>query len=119
MSSVVLSVFKNQRIDVTAQMKDADEILRIFREHHIKFDKKFTSMNPKGPSTITFKGLKAMNTHNDITNMMVAMHELASTDVIGNVYVRFTSFNKAKKKEEAEPDLPENENKDISDEATP
>ena len=100
MSSVVLNVFKNQRIDITAQMKDADEILKIFKEHHVKFDKKFTSMNFKGPSTITFKGMKATNTHNDLTNVIVAIHKLAQEDTIGNVYVRFTSFNKTKKKEE-------------------
>ena len=103
MANVMMNVYKGQRMDVTAQMKDADVILDIFRSHSIRFDKKFTSITGNGPSTITFKGLKAENYHSDLTDMIMDIHKTAKENTIGNVYVKFTSFinpKYMKKKEE-------------------
>ena len=100
MATVVMNVYKGQRMDVTALIKDADVILDVFRKHSIRFDKKFTSLNGKGPSTITFKGIKAENIHSDITEMIMDLHSRAKTDEIGNVYIKLTSFINQKKTSE-------------------
>ena len=92
MATIIMNVFKGQRIDMTAQMKDADKILEVFRNHNVRFDKKFTSINHSGPSTITFKGLKAEKIHSDITDAVVECYQLAKNDEVGNVYLKFTSF---------------------------
>ena len=97
MASVVMNIFKGQRMDITAQMKDADKILEAFRKNNIRFDKKYTSINGKGPSTITFKGIKAEQYHSDITKMVVSLYEMTEKDEIANVYVKFTSFNRFKR----------------------
>lgn len=95
MANVIMNVYKGQRMDITAQMRDADAILEVFRVNNVKFDKKYTSLNGKGPSTITFKGLKAENIHSDLTKMIVMLDKMADEDAIGNVYVKLTSFIKA------------------------
>ena len=94
MGNVFMNIYKGQRMDITAQMKDADAILDVFRKHSIRFDKKYTTINDKGPSTITFKGLHADKAHADLTEMVVSMYNLAKENQIGNVYVKLTSFNK-------------------------
>ena len=90
MSSLVMNVFKGQRIDITAPMKDADAILEAFRKHEIKFYKKYTTINENGgPSTITFKGVRAEKEASDITDIFMELHEKARNEEIGNVYVKF------------------------------
>lgn len=111
MATVIMNIYKGQRMDITAQMKDADKIIELFRKYSIHFDKKFTSIN-NGPSTITFKGLKAENLHSDLTDMVVECHQMAKSNDISNVYVRFTSFMnpkfmKEKEKPNEEPKEPE------------
>ena len=50
MNALVISMRKGQRMDITAQMKDADAILELFRTHQIRFDKKYTTIADNGPS---------------------------------------------------------------------
>ena len=109
MASVIMNLYKGQRIDITAQMKDADAILGVFRNHDIRFDKKFTTINGKGPSTITFKGLHAKNYHSDITKMIVSLYEMSCDDKIGNVYVKITGYNKFQKNKSQESEKETNE----------
>lgn len=103
MANVMMNLFKGQRMDITAQMKDADAILESFRNHNVRFDKKYTSINKQGPSTITFKGIRAENHHCDITDVIADLQAQAKEDHIGNVYVKFTTFQKPIKKEEEKP----------------
>lgn len=94
MATVIMNIYKGQRMDLTAQMKDADAILSAFHDHAIKFEKKYTTLGGKGPSTITFKGLKAENVHGDLTDMIFELYQAAREEKIGNVYVKLTSFIK-------------------------
>lgn len=94
MSHLILNVFKTQRMDLTASVKDADIILDAFRKRRIKFEKKYTSLHPDGPCTITFKGIHSedAHAHSDISDMVFELYEKARNDEIGNVYVKFTNF---------------------------
>lgn len=96
MGKVVMNVFKGQRMDITALMKDADVIIDIFKNYHVQFSKKYTSINDNGPSTITFKGLKALQDDGDLGNMIAAIW---NEDRIGEVVVKFTSHPPIKKVE--------------------
>ena len=111
MATVIMNIYKGQRMDMTGMMKDADAILEVFREHHIHFDKKYTTLNNGGPSTITFKGLKAEKLHSDLTKMIVSLQEKAVQEEIGNVYVKLTSFMSQRKppvrEDKEEPENPE------------
>lgn len=99
MSSVVMNLFKGQRMDITAQMKDADAILVAFRQYGIRFDKKYTTIGGSGPSTITFKGLKAEKANSDLVAMISYLHQIASENKIDNVYVKISGFSSFKKNE--------------------
>ena len=116
MATVIMNIYRGQRMDLTAQMKDADVILEAFRNHSIKFEKKYTTLGGKGPSTITFKGLKAENVHGDLTDMIFELYQAAREDKIGNVYVKLTSFTKPKieKLLEKIPNAPSEENDEIN-----
>ena len=92
MSSLVLNLFKGQRVDITAQMKDADAILEVFRQNDLHFAKKFTTISGDGPSTITFKGVRAENAQANLMDAFVVLHTKAKSNDIGNVYVRFISM---------------------------
>lgn len=104
MSSLVMNFHKGQRMDITAQMKDADKILEAFRTYNIRFEKKYTTINNDSPSTITFKGLKAENVHSNLTDLIVCLHESASEGAIDNVYLKITGFVPQKKKAPADED---------------
>ena len=99
MSNVIMNVFKGQRMDITAQMKDADSVIEIFKIHHIRFGKKYTSINQDGPSTITFKDLKWTNEPGDLGAMISTLYSSAAEDVIGDVTIKFTSHPYQKKPE--------------------
>ena len=99
MSNVIMNVFKGQRMDITAQMKDADSVIEIFKIHHIRFGKKYTSINQDGPSTITFKDLKWTNEPGDLGAMISTLYSSAAEDVIGDVTIKFTSHPYQKKSE--------------------
>ena len=90
MSALIITLNKGQRADLTAQMKDADEIVAAFREYGIQFDKKYTSLNTNGPSTITFKGIRAEGTVARLTDLLEDLHGRAKQNMIGNVYLRFS-----------------------------
>lgn len=92
MSHLILNVFKTQRMDLTANVKDTDVVLEAFRKYHVKFEKKYTSLHPNGPCTITFKGLHSESAHSDLSDMIFELYEKARDDEIGNVYVKFTNF---------------------------
>ena len=92
MSSLVLNLFKGQRVDITAQMKDADAILEVFRQNNLHFAKKFTTISGEGPSTITFKGVRAENAQANLMDACAILHTKAKSNDIGNVYVRFISM---------------------------
>lgn len=99
MSHLILNVYKAQRMDITANVKDTDTVLEVFRKHNIKFDKKYTSLNSGGPCTITFKGICGEKAHVDISDAVFELYEKANSNEIGNVYVKFTSFVHKRKPE--------------------
>lgn len=92
MNSLIFATHKNMRMDLTAQMKDADEIIAAFRVYGIQFDKKFTSLNSNGPSTITFKGIRTDGATARITDMFVDLHARAQAEKIGNVFIKFNGY---------------------------
>ena len=102
MNSVIIGLAKGQHADITAQMKDADEILKVFEKYNLTFGKKYTTIVRNGPSTITFKSIHAENIRSDITNAVCELHEMAVNGTIGNVYFRIASHNPQKKPEQAD-----------------
>lgn len=100
MAFVTMNIYKGQRMDVTAQMKDTDRVMDIFRTLGIRFDRKYTTItNDDTPSTITFKGLHAEKKHTDLTEMIVMLRDMAASDDIGDVCVKFTSFTNMRRKD--------------------
>ena len=79
-------------MDLTAQMKDADAILELFKTHQIKFDKKYTTISENSPSTITFKGVRSTTTQDKLSDLLTSLHALARKDIIGNTYIKFVSM---------------------------
>lgn len=93
MSNVIIDFFKGQRMDLTVQMKDADRILEVFRSYDIRFDKKFTSINDNGPSTITFKSVRCERVNEPgLFAMLTHLQGLAEQNDIGDVGIKFRSF---------------------------
>ena len=91
MSAVVISLHKGQRMDITAQMKDADRVLELFQACDIRFDKKYTTITGEGPSTITFKGIRSKNTQDKIADLISELNVDAREQRIENVYIKFST----------------------------
>lgn len=89
MNALVINIHKGQRMDLTAQMKDADAVLEQFSNHDIRFDKKYTTIAGEGPSTITFKGVRSKTTYDKLADMLSDLTISARKGEIGNVYIKF------------------------------
>ena len=92
MAALVINFHKGQRMDITAQMKDADAVLKVFQEYSVRFDKKYTTITNDGPSTITFKGVKSSKTQDILADLLCDLTNKSRNDEIGNVYVKFVSM---------------------------
>ena len=85
MTIIQLDLFPTQRLDMTVNMKDADEILKVFEKCGVHFAKKFTTINKDGgPSTITFKSLES----EDLMKALEEITNLIRSNVIRNVHIR-------------------------------
>ena len=104
MNGLIMSTGKGLRFDLTAQMKDTDEIVAAFMAYDIIFDKKYTSLNTGGPSTITFKGVKTRGPAVKLTALVEDLYGRAKRDEIGNVFLQaIKEFVPAKKEEKSKP----------------
>ena len=97
-NALIISLNKGIRMDLTAQMKDVDEIFAAFKQYQIQFEKKYTSLITDGPSTITFRGIKTEGPTVRISDLLEDLHGRAKQNIIGNVYLYFTPAFPSKKK---------------------
>ena len=91
-NALVINMHKGQRMDLTAQMKDADMVLGLFQAHEIRFEKKYTTITGEGPSTITFKGVRPQKAQAHLADLLSDLTIRARDNEIGNVYVKFVGL---------------------------
>lgn len=82
-------IFTNAKVyNVSCELRNADDIISIFKKHNASFVTKYTTLHEKIPSTITFVNVSV----NGPTEKMAAVfHDIydfvKNNSDVGNVYV--------------------------------
>ena len=100
MGTVVFKTNDRIRINLTCALKDTDTVIEEMVNHHITFDKKYTTIhNIDTPSTITFTSLKAEEFQKDLMEFVIRLDILCKENNMANIYFDFYVPEKKEKKD--------------------